>query len=496
MQVPFEPSIASLQQAMTARDLRSVDLVDHYCDRITSVDSQLHSVLQVNPAARELAAELDRERERTGPRGPLHGIPVLLKDNIDTADAMETTAGSLALLGSRPSADAFVAARLRAAGAVLLGKTNLSEWANFRSRESSSGWSARGGQCRNPYALDRTPCGSSSGSGVAVAADLAPVAVGTETDGSIVCPAAMCSLVGIKPTVGVTSRAGVIPISHTQDTIGPMARSVADAAALLGCMAGVDERDPATAVAAGRVPSDYTRFLDEGGLRGARIGVAREPYFGTNQAVAAAIEAAVDVMRRLGAEIVDPADIPTANAINDSDAEITLLLHEFKADLNAYLAGRPDTRVRTLADIIAFNDEHAEEELKYFGQDLFLMAEEKGPLTEAGYLEARDTCRRLARTEGLDPVMSDHRLDALVMPTESIPWCIDLENGDKPDGHGSSSPAAMAGYPAITLPAGYDGDLPIGITLTGPAFSEPDLIRFAYALEQAMSARRPPTLPA
>lgn len=493
MQMPPEPTVRLLQNLMTAGDLTAVGLVEHYLGRIASLDTRLHSVIEVNPDAVETAAALDDERRTSGARGPLHGIPVLLKDNLDTAGPMETTAGSLALLGSKPAGDAFVTGRLRAAGAVILGKANLSEWANFRSTHSSSGWSARGGQCRNPYALDRTPCGSSSGSGAAVAADLAPVAVGTETDGSIVCPSAMCSVVGIKPTVGLTSRTGVVPVSHTQDTIGPMARTVADAAALLGGMVGVDERDPATAASAGRFHADYTQFLEARGLHGIRLGVPREVYFGAGAAPDAAVEQTLNVLRDLGAEIVDPANIPTAREMRESDAELTVLLYEFKAGLNAYLKTRPDPSMQTLADVIRFNDEHAAEELKYFGQEYFVMAEEKGPLTDPAYLEARDTCRRLSRERGIDAVMSEYHLDALVMPTQGLPWCIDLVTGDKPDGVDSSSPAAMAGYPSITIPAGYDGDLPLGVSFTGRAFSEPLLIRVASALEGAMTVRRPPS---
>ena len=491
-----ERTIAELGRLLAAREITSQDLVSRYKGRFERIDraGNLRSILEINQEAEEIAAALDGERERGSLRGPLHGIPILLKDNIDTADRMETTAGSLALLGSKPKEDATVAARLRAAGALLLGKANMSEWANFRSTHSTSGWSARGEQCRNPYDLNLTPCGSSSGSGAAVSADIAPAALGTETDGSILCPAAICGIVGIKPTVGLTSRAGVIPISHTQDTIGPMTRTVEDAALLLGVIAGPDPRDEATKASEGRVHPDYTQFLIEEGLRGARIGVPREFHFGTSPEADAAAEAAIEEMRRLGAIIVDPADIPTSQEQADSPAEMEVLHYEFKADLNAYLQTRPDARVHSLADLIRFNEEHADEELRHFGQEIFLQAEEKGPLTETAYLEARATSRRLAGEEGIDAVMSRHRLDALVMPTQGLPWPINYETGDKPNGHSSAGPAARAGYPAITVPSGFAGALPLGITFMGTAFSEPTLIRLAYSFEQATHHRRPPSI--
>jgi amidase len=375
---------------------------------------------------------------------------------------------------------------------VLLGKANLSEWANFRSTHSSSGWSGRGGQTRNPYSLDRSPCGSSSGSAVAVAANLCAASLGTETDGSILCPAAANGVVGIKPTLGLTSRAGVIPIAHSQDVVGPFGRSVADAAVLLGAIAGPDPRDPASAASAGRAFADYTQFLDPNGLAGARIGIAREVYFGYNDKADAVASAAIATLRAAGAEIVDPANIPTARQMDDSKSEREVLLYEFKADLNAYLAelgaGAP---VGTLAELIAWNRVHAEQEMPYFGQELFEMAEAKGPLTDAAYLAALAENQRLARAEGIDAVMDAYRLDALVMPTGGPAWKIDLLDGDHHMG-GSSQPAALAGYPAITVPAGDAFSLPVGLTFMGRAYSEPTLIRLAFAFEQVTHARRPP----
>jgi amidase len=480
---------------MESGELTAVQIAEHYCSRISALNAQLNCVIEVNPDVLDIAGQLDQERSGVGARGPLHGIPVLLKDNIDTADRQGTTAGSLALAGSTPARDAFVAARLRQAGAVILGKANLSEWANFRSTRSTSGWSAVGGQCRNPYDLDRTPCGSSSGSAVAVAADLAPTSVGTETDGSILCPGSMCSVVGIKPTVGLTSRSGVVPISHTQDSVGPFGRTVADAAALLGALTGVDPSDPATLTSEGHVYPDYTQFLDDDGLRGARIGVPRERYFGASADADAAVDAAIELMREMGAEIVDPITIPSAERIAQSEAEFTVLLYEFKSDLAAYLAQRPNSRVRTLADVIRFNEEHAGEEMPYFGQELFLMAEEKGPLTDAAYREALAESRRLSRDEAIDAVMDEHRLDAVIAPSGRVAWPIDYEHGDAHDGGASlSTPAAMAGYPGLTVPVGYASGLPLGLVFTGRAFSEPTLIRLAHAFERASKIRqRPPT---
>ncbi|MGH7674530.1 MAG: amidase, partial [Gemmatimonadales bacterium] len=413
---------------------------------------------------------------------------------IATADRMMTSAGSLALAGTPAARDAFIARRLRDAGAVIIGKTNLSEWANFRSTRSVSGWSARGGLCRNPYALDRSACGSSSGTGAAIAANLAAVGVGTETDGSIVCPSSACALVGLKPTVGLVSRAGIVPIAHSQDTAGPMTRTVADAAILLGVLAAADPADSATRARSGDAPSDYTRFLDPNGLRGARIGVARARFFGYSPAADRLVEAAIEVMRRQGAVIVDPADIPHAGEYDD--AEYTVLLYEFKADLNAYLAGLGGSGpARTLTDLIAFNERERAREMPYFGQEIFALSQEKGPLTDDAYVEARARCRRLSRHEGLDAVMAQHTLDAIVAPTGSPSWTIDLVNGDHFLG-ASSTPAAVAGYPSVTVPAGAQFGLPLGITFIGRAWSEPTLIRLAYAYEQATKRRRPPGFPA
>ena len=489
-----EVTSGQLQEWMTAGRYTARQIAEMYLRRIDEIDRQgpaLRSVIEVNPDALAIAEALDAERRAKGPRGPLHGIPVLIKDNIDTADRMLTTAGSLALEGSRPSRDAFVVERLRAAGVVILGKTNLSEWANIRSTKSSSGWSARGGQTKNPYVLDRNPCGSSSGSGTAIAANLAAIGVGTETDGSIVCPSGVNGLVGIKPTVGLVSRSGIIPISHTQDTSGPMARTVADAAVLLAAMSGVDPRDAATKGAAGYAGRDYTRSLNVDALKGARIGVARKQYFGYSPAADRLIEQAIADMKARGAVIVDPADIPTAAKMDG--CEIEVLLYELKADLNAYLAGRgPSSRVRTLQDVIAFNEQEKDREMPFFGQELFLTAQKKGALTSPRYRAARAQCRSLAREQGIDLVMRQHRLDAIIAPTGSPAWTTDPVNGDHFVG-ASSTPAAVAGYPSITVPAGQAHGLPVGISFIGTAWSEPKLIGLAYAYEQATRHRRPPT---
>lgn len=489
-----EATIASLQADMASGRLSAQQLVERYLERIMALDRAgptLRSIIEINPDASQIAEALDRERAASGPRGPLHGIPILLKDNIVTADRMGTTAGSLALLEVTHAEDAFVAARLRAAGAIVLGKANMSEWANFRSTHSSSGWSARGGQALNPYSLDRSPCGSSSGSAAAVAANLVAVSLGTETDGSILCPANVNGVVGVKPTVGLTSRRGVIPIAHSQDTVGPFARTVADAAAVLSAIARPDPRDPATD---GRpaAPLDYASLLDPDALRGARIGVAREVYFGYNPATDALAEQAIQTMRALGATIVDPADIPGAKEMSASAAELTVLLYEFKADLNAYLESLPaHTPVRSLAQLIAFNEVHAGEEMPYFGQEILLLAEEKGPLTEQAYLDARAENHRLSRGEGIDAIMERERLDALVMPTGGPAWKIDLITGDHHTG-GSAQPAALAGYPAISVPLGHVFGLPVGLTFMGMAYTEARLIQLAYAFEQATQARRTP----
>jgi amidase len=489
-----EATIASLQAEMVAGRLSARRLVEQYLERITALDRAgpaLRSIIEVNPDALEIAEALDRERAASGPRGPLHGIPILLKDNIATADKMGTTAGSLALAGVSFAHDAFVAARLRAAGAILLGKANMSEWANFRSTHSSSGWSARGEQALNPYSLDRSPCGSSSGSATAVAANLVTVSLGTETDGSILCPASVNGVVGVKPTVGLTSRAGVIPIAHSQDTVGPVGRTVADAAAVLTAIAGPDQRDPATGQRAA-APIDYAAALNPDALRGARIGVAREVYFGYSPATDALAEDAIRTMQALGATIVDPANIPNAKEMSDSESELAVLLYEFKADLNAYLeALPPDAPVHSLADLIAFNEAHAAEELPWFGQEILRLAQEKGPLTEQAYLDALAEDHRLSRAEGIDAILGGERLDALVMPASGPAWKIDLIAGDHHTG-GSSQPAALAGYPAISVPMGHVAGLPVGLTFMGAAYSEARLIQLAYAFEQATKARQTP----
>lgn len=490
-----ETTIAELQEAMKGGRLTAERLVEIYTQRIQMIDRNgptLRAVQEINPDALAIARALDEERKAKGPRGPLHGIPVLLKDNIATADKMETTAGALSLVGARPREDATVARKLREAGAVIFGKTTMSEWAYFKASPSSSGWSARHGQGRNPYALDRTPCGSSSGSGVAVSANLTAVALGTETDGSIICPSSVNGVVGVKPTVGLTSRAGVIPIAASQDTVGPMARSVADAAAVLGALVGVDLRDTATQASVGKLQTDYTKFLDPNGLRGARIGVPRQFYWGYSPKADAIAEGALEVMRDLGATIVDPANVPGYNPDTHRASEFTVLLYEFKAGLNAYLAElQPATKVRTLEDIIAFNKQYAGDNLPFFGQEILERAQAKGPLTDEEYLKALEFNRRAAGREGLDALMDEQQLDVLVAPTTTPAWKIDLVNGDVFRG-GSGRSAAMAGYPLITLPAGFTFGLPVGITLMGRAWSEPTLVKIAYAFEQATKVRRPP----
>ncbi len=487
-----ELSIQDLQESMTSGQWTAHEITAMYLGRIEAVDRQgpeLRSILEVNPDALAIAGQLDEERQSNGPRGPLHGIPVLLKDNFATADRMTTTAGSLALEGCIAPRDSTVAHRLREAGAILLGKTNLSEWANFRSSHASSGWSGRGGQCRNPYVLDRNPCGSSSGSGVATSASLAAVSLGTETDGSVVCPSSANGLVGVKPTVGLVSRAGIIPIAHSQDTAGPMARTVSDAAALLGALVSVDPEDKATSGNLPRSTLDYTTFLDPSGLSGARIGVARQ-YFGFHPGVDAVLDAALESMKRQGAELIDPLEFSTRGDFGD--AEYTVLLYEFRADLNNYLADLgADTEIRSLADIIRFNEENADREMPYFGQDIFLEAESRGDLSSPDYLEALETCRRATREDGIDAVMDQHRLDAIVAPTGGPAWTTDLINGDHFLG-GSSSLAAVSGYPNITVPAGLVHGLPIGLSFFGRAWSEPILFRLSFGFEQATRARRAP----
>ena len=487
-----EVTIAELQEGLKAGKYSSRSLVEKYFDRLGEIDKKgpgLNSVIEMNPDAEAIASALDRERKEKGSRGPLHGIPILIKDNIDTADRMMTTAGSLALIGSKPQQDSLVAKKLREAGAIILGKTNLSEWANFRSNHSSSGWSGRGGQTKNAYVLDRNPCGSSSGSGAAVAANLCAAAIGTETDGSVVCPSSANSLVGIKPTVGLVGRSGIIPIAHSQDTAGPMTRSVADAAIILGALTGIDPRDPATKGSQGKSFTDYTQFLDRNGLKGVRLGVARK-HFGFNDHVDKLMNDLLAEMKKLGAVVVDPADIPTSGKFDESELEV--LLYEFKADLNAYLAGLgPQAPVHSLKEIIAFNERNREREMPFFGQDLFTKAEEKGPLTSKKYLQALSKNHLLTRTQGIDLVMTKNRLDALVAPTGGPAWPTDWINGDHFTG-GYSSASAVAGYPHITVPAGYVFGLPVGISFFAGAYSEPKLIKIAYAFEQVTKARRAP----
>jgi amidase len=488
-----EATLTELRARLRSGELTSAALVGAYRERIAALDQrgpELRAIIELNPEAEAIAAALDAERRDKGERGPLHGIPILLKDNIGTADRMTTTAGSLALVGSIPSRDAGVAARLRAAGAVLLGKANLSEWANFRSRRSTSGWSSRGGQCRNPYALDRNPSGSSSGSAVATTANLCAAAVGTETDGSIVSPASRCGIVGLKPTLGLVSRAGIIPIAHSQDTAGPMGRTVTDVAILLGAMAGVDERDEATLAAGEHVEADYTRFLDVDGLRGARIGVFRPRGLRDNPLTDGVLAAALAVLRERGAVIVDPVEIESAAKVSDPEREV--LLFEFKTDLERYLAELgPAAPVKSLAELIAFDEAHRAQVMPYFGHDSFVAAQAKGPLTDAAYRKALEDSRRYARAEGLDAALATNKLDALVASSGGPAWLIDLLNGDSGTG-GSSSLAAVAGYPNITVPAGWAAGLPLGISFMGKPWSEPVLLRLAYAFEQATRARRPP----
>ena len=489
-----EATILDLQQWMTSGKYTARAIAEQYLARIQELDKQgpaLTQIIELNPDALAIADAMDVERAAGKTRGQLHGIPVLIKDNIATADRMQTTAGSLALVGAKVPRDAFVAERLRAAGAVILGKTNLSEWANFRSTHSSSGWSGRGGQTKNPYALDRTPSGSSSGSGGAIAANFAAVAVGTETDGSVTSPAAAACLVGIKPTVGLVSRSGIVPIAHSQDTAGPMTRTVTDAAILLGALTGVDARDGASAKSAGKAQTDYTKYLDPNGLKGARIGVAREKYMGYSKPTDALIASAIDVMKSQGATIVDPANIATARHL-DAD-EYDLLLYEFKADLDSYLGSLgPSSLVHSLADVIAFNKKNASSEMPYFGQEIMEAAVKKGPLSEAKYRKELAKGKRLAGAEGIDATIRKYRLDAIIAPTQGPASLIDLVNGDPSGGGSFTSPAAVAGYPHITVPAGFVFGLPVGISFVGGAWTEPTLFRLAYAYEQATKHRKPP----
>lgn len=493
---PFELdeiTISELQTKMKSGQYTARSITQKYLERIEEIDRRgpgINSVIEINPDALKIAEDLDRERKAKGPRGPLHGIPILIKDNIGTADQMQTTAGSLALVGVRPPQDSFVAQKLRAAGAILLGKTNLSEWADHRSTHSTGGWSGRGGLTRNPYALDRNPSGSSSGSGAAVAANLCAATLGTETDGSIVCPSSLNGVVGIKPTVGLVSRSFIIPIARSQDTAGPMARTVTDAAILLGALTGVDAADPSTIPSRGKALADYTRFLDANGLRGARIGVVRNVSAAFDDKVNTLMEEALDAMKKQGATIVDPANLDSIEKLGDSEDQV--LSYEFKADINSYLASLGSASpMRALEDLIRFNEAHATEEMPFFGQEKFTLAQAKGPLTDKKYLDALAKSRRLARTEGMDAVMDKFRLDALVAPTGTPAFTTDLVNGDRDIGS-VSTPAAVAGYPSITVPAGFIFGLPVGISFFGRAWSEPVLIKLAYAFEQATQHRQPP----
>jgi amidase len=488
-----EIAIDALREGMKSGKYTARSIVEDYLQRIEDIDKHgpaINAVIEVNPDALEIAQALDKERREKGTRGPLHGIPILVKDNIDTADKMMTTAGSMALVGApKPAKDSFVAQKLRLAGAVILGKTNLSEWANIRSNHSTSGWSGRGGLTRNPYALDRNPCGSSSGTGAGVSANLAVAGIGTETDGSIVCPSSANGLAGIKPTVGLVSRSGIVPISHSQDGAGPMCRTLRDAAIVLGALTGVDPEDRFTAESQGKSHTDYTRFLDANGLQGARIGVARK-YFGFSDAVDGIMAEAMEVMRKHGATLIDPADIESFGKFDDS--ELLVFMYELKADMEKYL-GRlgPASPVKTLKDLIDFNDHNAQKEMPYFGQDMFLKALEKGPLTSREYIDALEKNHRLARIEGIDAVMDKFKLDALIAPTGGPAWVTDLVNGDHFTG-GSSNAAAVAGYPNINLTAGWMFGLPVGISFFGRAWSEPTLLKLAYGFEQATKARKVP----
>ncbi|MGQ0543287.1 MAG: amidase [Blastocatellia bacterium] len=484
-----EKTIVELQSAMQKGDLSASGLVQGYLDEIGRTDKKVNSIIELNPDAVQIAEQLDRERKDGKVRGPLHGIPVVLKDNIDTADKMKTTAGSLALVDSpTPSRDAFIAEQLRKAGALVLAKTNLSEWANFRSSNSSSGWSGRGGQTRNPYILDRNPCGSSSGTGAAIAANLSAVGIGTETDGSIICPSSICGLVGIKPTVGLVSRSGIIPIAHSQDTAGPMTRTVADAAIVLNAIKGIDQRDNATKMSQASLEKDFTQFLQADGLRGARIGVARD-YWGKRPEVDAVTNSALEAMKQIGATLID-VRFPTLNKFGDAEYEV--LLFEFKTDLEKYLAER-NAEHKTLAALIQFNLDNAAREMPHFKQEIFEQAVKKGPLTDRAYLQALKKCQTLSRKQGIDEVMDKNKLDAIVAPSNAPTWMIDWVNGDCGSNYvSSSSLAAVSGYPSITVPAGTSRELPIGISFFGRAWSEATLIKFAYSFEQATKARRMP----
>jgi amidase len=482
-----ETTVLELQSKMKSGEMSAKDIAQAYLKRIETVDKNLNSVIELNPDALAIADKMDAERKNGKVRSPIHGIPILIKDNIDTADKMKTTAGSLALLDSpTPSQDAFIVQQLRNAGAVILGKTNLSEWANFRSTKSSSGWSGRGGQTHNPYILDRNPCGSSAGTGSAIAANLATLGIGTETDGSILCPSATCGIVGIKPTLGLVSRSGIIPIAHSQDTAGPMCRTVSDAAILLGILVGADKNDSITSQAA-KGEKDYAKFLKKDGLRGKRIGVARQ-IFGRNAKIDGVIEPHLQMFKDGGAVLVD-ADFPTNGKFGD--AEFDVLLYEFKADLNKYLTKRGGKH-KNLADLIKFNEENKEKEMPFFAQEIFYMAEKKGDLSDRAYRLALQKSKLLTQTQGIDAVMDKNKLDAFIAPSGGVAWMTDLVNGDCGVFEGMTSIAAVAGYPSITVPAGFVQELPVGLSIFGRAFTEPKLIEIAYAFEQMTMARRVP----
>ena len=483
-----EATVAELSSMMQRGQMTSEQITSWYLARIRTVDPQINSMIEVNPDAIAIAREKDRERRNRMVKGPLHGIPVVIKDNIDTADKMKTTAGSLALMDAPvPKQDAFIVTKLREAGAVIIGKTNLSEWANFRDDNSISGWSGRGGQTRNPYILDRNPCGSSSGTGAAIAANLAAVGIGTETDGSILCPSSINGIVGLKPSIGYVSRSGIIPISATQDTAGPMTRTVADTAVMMNVLVAPDSSDP------GSRPGkwervDYTSYLKVDGLRGARIGVARD-YWGRNAVVDKVMDAALEVIRRAGAELVD---VKFPNLRRFGDAEFTVLKYEFKDGLEKYLRAR-GSRHKTLGDLIKFNNDNAAKELKYFGQSIMEASAKLGDLNSKEYKDALETCRKYSREEGIDEAVDKNKLDAIVAPSNGPTWMIDTVSGDCGSGYvGSSSMPAVAGYPNITVPAGFAKELPIGISFFGKAYTEHTLIKLAYSFEQATKARRKP----
>jgi amidase len=488
----IEYTISEIQKLMEVGKLTAKVLTKNYLKRIGKIDKagpKINSIIELNPDALHIAEVRDEERKNNKIRGLLHGIPVLIKDNISTSDKMMTTAGSLALNGYKATQDAFIVQRLREAGAIILGKTNLSEWANFRSTRSTSGWSSRGGQTLNPYVLDHNPCGSSSGSAVAVAANLSVGAIGTETDGSIICPSHINSIVGIKPSIGLVSRTGIIPISHNQDTAGPLTRTVEDATIILSAIGGEDPEDPSTIKDNNEIPSDYTEFLDINGLREARVGVARN-FFGRNEYVDQVIDKAIKEMKELGATIIDPTDFTIINDLQDPEFEV--LLYDFKHDMNEYLINNiPDGFPQTLNELIQHNLQNKDKIMPYFGQEIFKMAEEKGPLSSEEYKTALEKCQRLAREEGIDKIIEDNQLDAIVAPSGGPAGFIDYVNGDHSTG-GSSSPSAVAGYPNITVPAGYVFGLPVGISFIGGLFQEPVLLKLAYAFEQASKIRRPP----